>query len=83
MRRRALRVTSAFLHGSHATDSELEAARRAIRELVDGLDAPHADAAIAVGGTARAVAKIVGPRFGAKKLDALADRLARDGRRRA
>ena len=75
----ALRVTSAFLHGQRASASELELARISVQELLDGLDAPRADTAVAIGGTARAVAKVLGPRFGPKKLDALADRLARLG----
>ena len=40
-------------------------------------DAP--DRALAVGGTARAVSKVIGPRFGARKLDELAERIVRDG----
>jgi exopolyphosphatase/guanosine-5'-triphosphate,3'-diphosphate pyrophosphatase len=75
----ALRVTSAFLRGERASASQLDWARRSIRELLDGLDAPRPDTALAIGGTARAVAKILGPRFGPKKLDKLADRLARLG----
>jgi exopolyphosphatase/pppGpp-phosphohydrolase len=43
------------------------------------MEPPHPDAALAVGGTARAVGRIVGARFGAGKLDALADRIATDG----
>jgi exopolyphosphatase / guanosine-5'-triphosphate,3'-diphosphate pyrophosphatase len=75
----ALRVTSAFLRGQRASASELEFARISVQELLDGLDAPRADTAVAIGGTARAVARILGPRFGPKKLDALAERLARLG----
>jgi exopolyphosphatase/guanosine-5'-triphosphate,3'-diphosphate pyrophosphatase len=75
----ALRVTNAFLAANRATRSELEAATRGIRELLDELQTPTPDAAIVVGGTARAVAKLVGPRFGHKKLDALAARLAQLG----
>jgi exopolyphosphatase / guanosine-5'-triphosphate,3'-diphosphate pyrophosphatase len=75
----ALRVTSAFLRGERASASTLDWARTSVRELLDGLDAPRPDTALAIGGTARAVAKILGPRFGPKKLDTLADRLARIG----
>jgi exopolyphosphatase/guanosine-5'-triphosphate,3'-diphosphate pyrophosphatase len=75
----ALQVTSAFLPGKHVSPSQLDLARRSVCELLDGLDAPRPDTALAVGGTARAVAKILGPRFGPKKLDTLADRLARLG----
>ena len=75
----ALRVTSAFLRGERASASQLDRARRSVGELVEGIDGPHPDAALAIGGTARAVAKILGPRFGPKKLDTLAERLARLG----
>jgi exopolyphosphatase/guanosine-5'-triphosphate,3'-diphosphate pyrophosphatase len=75
----ALRVTSALLRGERATVSQLDSARGSVRDLLDGLEAPHPDTALAIGGTARAVAKILGPRFGAKKLDTLADRIARLG----
>jgi exopolyphosphatase/guanosine-5'-triphosphate,3'-diphosphate pyrophosphatase len=75
----ALRVTSAFLHGKRVSSSQLDRARRSVCELLDGLEAPRPDTALAIGGTARAVAKIVGPRFGPKKLDTLAERLARLG----
>jgi exopolyphosphatase / guanosine-5'-triphosphate,3'-diphosphate pyrophosphatase len=75
----ALRVTRALLQTPRPDGSDLEAARGAVGELFEGLDAPRPDAAIAIGGTARAVAKIAGPRFGQKKLDALADQMTRDG----
>ena len=79
----ALRVTSAFLGSGRTSTSQLDSARRSVCELLDELEAPHPDTALAIGGTARAVAKIVGPRFGPKKLDTLADRLARLGAARA
>jgi exopolyphosphatase/pppGpp-phosphohydrolase len=47
--------------------------------LLVGVDPPQPDIALAVGGTARAVAKLVGPRFGARKLDELVSHLVRDG----
>src|SRR5262249_43403312 len=75
----ALRVTSAWLSGTRPGDAEVAAARRGIRELLTDFEPPRPDAALAVGGTARAVAKIVGPRFGGRKLDALTERFAREG----
>ena len=57
----ALRVTSAFLGGERASASQLDCARRSVHELLDGLDAPRPDTTLAIGGTARAVAKILGP----------------------
>jgi exopolyphosphatase / guanosine-5'-triphosphate,3'-diphosphate pyrophosphatase len=75
----ALRVTRALFESPRPDDSDVETARTAIRALFEGLDAPRPDTAIAIGGTARAVAKIVGPRFGQKKLDTLADQIAPAG----
>ena len=75
----ALRVTRTFLRSERRSAREAAAARRGIRELLDGIHPPHPDAALAVGGTARAVAKVVGPRFGVRKLDGLADEIVRRG----
>lgn len=75
----ALRVTSAFFRGKRVSSAELDVARNSVHDLLDGLEAPRPDTAVAIGGTARAVAKLIGPRFGPKKLDALAERLARLG----
>jgi exopolyphosphatase / guanosine-5'-triphosphate,3'-diphosphate pyrophosphatase len=79
----ALGVTSALLSTTSPGRSELSSAHTTVRELFDGLDAPRPDTALVIGGTARAVAKILGPHFGPKKLDALAERLAREGIRSA
>jgi exopolyphosphatase/pppGpp-phosphohydrolase len=75
----ALRVTRTFLRSERPGARELDAARTGIRELLDGIDPTHPDAALVVGGTARAVAKVVGPRFGVRKLDGLADEIVRRG----
>ena len=75
----ALRVARSFFPTRRPRTPELEAGRAAIHELFDGLDGPRPDAMLAVGGTARAVAKIAGRRLGPRKLDALAERIARDG----
>jgi exopolyphosphatase/guanosine-5'-triphosphate,3'-diphosphate pyrophosphatase len=75
----ALRVTRAFLPAERPTARHVASARARISELLDGLDPTHPDEALTVGGTARAVAKVIGPRFGARKLDELAERIAREG----
>jgi exopolyphosphatase/guanosine-5'-triphosphate,3'-diphosphate pyrophosphatase len=71
----ALRVTRAMLPSRRPSERDVATAREKIRELLEGLAPVHADAAFAVGGTARAVAKVVGGRFGPRRLDALADRI--------
>jgi exopolyphosphatase/guanosine-5'-triphosphate,3'-diphosphate pyrophosphatase len=75
----ALRISRGFLSHPRPTRQDVEAARADVRKLLVGMEPPHPDAALAVGGTARAIGRIVGPRFGARKLDALTDRLANEG----
>lgn len=75
----ALRVTRAFLPSERPSAREVRSARRGIRDLLDGVDPYEPDAALAVGGTARALGKVIGARFGARKLDELAARIVRDG----
>jgi len=75
----ALRITRSYLAHPRPTRRDVEVARISVRDLLDVMEPPHPDAALAVGGTARAVGRIVGARFGAGKLDALADRIATDG----
>jgi exopolyphosphatase / guanosine-5'-triphosphate,3'-diphosphate pyrophosphatase len=73
----ALRVTRAFLEEIPAKGSDLGRARSEIARLLDTDSRPPLpDLTLAVGGTAQAVAKILGRRFGTVQLDALADRLA-------
>jgi exopolyphosphatase/pppGpp-phosphohydrolase len=75
----ALRVTRELLPSPRPSKRDLAAAREGVAELFGGLDPPLPDEAFAVGGTARAVAKLIGPRFGARRLDGLATRVFRDG----
>jgi exopolyphosphatase / guanosine-5'-triphosphate,3'-diphosphate pyrophosphatase len=76
----ALRVTRELLPaGRPPSRRDLAAARHDVRERLNGVDPPRPELALAVGGTARAVGRIVGARFSARKLDALAERLVRDG----
>ena len=73
-----LRVTRALLpHRPRKRD--LRAARRGVSELLDGVDPATPDLALAVGGTARAVSRVLGSSYGADELDELADTLVRKG----
>jgi exopolyphosphatase/guanosine-5'-triphosphate,3'-diphosphate pyrophosphatase len=74
----SLRVTRAFL-GSQPSVGEAWAARDAIRGLLAGLEPPHVEHVLAVGGTARAVARLLGKRFDADDLDDLVLRLVVNG----
>ena len=75
----ALRVTRGFLPSRRPSARDVESARAGIQELLEGLDPPPPDVAFAVGGTARAVGRLVGPQFGVRKLDALAETIRRVG----
>jgi len=71
----ALRVTRAFLDGDDRDSSAIDGARVSIARLLTDETPPVPDAALAVGGSARAVSKILGPTFGANQLVDLARRL--------
>ena len=73
----ALRVTRSLLPPDQTTPVSILRARAEIARLLEN-DArpPLPDVTLAVGGTARAVAKALGPRFGAGELDDFAERLA-------
>jgi exopolyphosphatase / guanosine-5'-triphosphate,3'-diphosphate pyrophosphatase len=75
----ALRVTRELLPAERPTASDVARARVALQSLLDGVETSRPELALAVGGTARALAKAVGPRFGSRKLDTLADRIASEG----
>ena len=73
----SLRLTSAHLRDDPPTKTQIATARDAIREAVSGLDAPAPDLALAVGGSARAIAKVLGRRFDADDLDEAVQLLTR------
>jgi len=73
----ALRVTRAYLGSDPPPAARVTDARAAIREQLSTLDPPLPDATLVVGGTARAIGRIVGKRFGVSELDALAATLGR------
>jgi exopolyphosphatase/guanosine-5'-triphosphate,3'-diphosphate pyrophosphatase len=72
----ALRVTRAFLGGDPPGAKKIARAQAEVRTLVGALDPPRADLVLAVGGTARAAGRIIGPRFGVERLEALARTLS-------
>ncbi len=75
----ALRVTRAFLPAERPTKQDVESARLNVHHLLGDLDPPRPDAALAVGGTARAVGRLVGKRFGQVELAKLAKTIVRKG----
>jgi exopolyphosphatase/guanosine-5'-triphosphate,3'-diphosphate pyrophosphatase len=74
----ALRVTRAFLGGDPPPRRRVEHARQEIAALVGQLGPPVPEAALAVGGTARAIGRIVGRSFGVAELAELVERLSTD-----
>jgi exopolyphosphatase/guanosine-5'-triphosphate,3'-diphosphate pyrophosphatase len=72
----SLRVTRAFLGGDPPSPERIATARREIGSLVESFDPPRPDAALAVGGTARAIGRVVGRHFGVDELDELASKLS-------
>jgi exopolyphosphatase / guanosine-5'-triphosphate,3'-diphosphate pyrophosphatase len=71
----ALRVTREYLGGDPPSRKRVSRARDEIRELLAVFQPPCPDTTLVVGGTARAVGRIVGRRFGAAKLDELTEAL--------
>ena len=70
----ALRVTRAYLRGNDPT--RIAAARGEISRLVAVFEPPRPDVALVVGGTARAIARIVGRRLSVDRLEGLVGELA-------
>ena len=65
----SIRLTRQVLRHDPPTRSEVEAARELVRATLGAIVAPPTDAALATGGTARAVAKLVGPSYGAREIE--------------
>jgi exopolyphosphatase/guanosine-5'-triphosphate,3'-diphosphate pyrophosphatase len=65
----ALRLTAARLENDPPSDEELAAAARATHEAFAGIVPPRPHTALVVGGSARAIAKLVGRRLGQRELE--------------
>ncbi|MBA2333232.1 MAG: hypothetical protein H0V94_10640, partial [Actinobacteria bacterium] len=62
----SLRLTASLLHGNPPTRTEVESARASIREAFSGIAPPAPELALATGGSARAIARIVGGAYDAE-----------------
>lgn len=71
----SLRLTAAHLHGDPPTAAELDAVREIVAKQVDALTPPRPELALATGGSARTVAKLVGGPYGPAELDRVVERL--------
>jgi exopolyphosphatase/guanosine-5'-triphosphate,3'-diphosphate pyrophosphatase len=72
----ALRITRTYLGGDPPAPERIAHARRELHVLLEGFDPPRPDLALVVGGTARAVGRIVGKRYDADRLEELTAQLA-------
>ncbi len=79
----SLRLTAATLHTDPPTRAEIELARDVVRDAFAAIQPPQPEVALATGGSARAVAKIVGREYGVEEIErvvpVLAAQPARDG----
>jgi exopolyphosphatase / guanosine-5'-triphosphate,3'-diphosphate pyrophosphatase len=73
----ALRVTNAYLAGNPPQRELVERAREELHELLVPFDPPCPDAALVVGGTARAIGRLIGRRYGLAELEALTETLTK------
>lgn len=64
----ALRLTSRFLHAARPERRDVDAARSSVREAFAGITPPLPSGALVVGGSARALRKVVGPHLGPHEL---------------
>ena len=65
----SLRLTAATLHADPPTRAEIAAARRAVRDAFAAVEPPQPEVALATGGSARAVAQIVGRDYGVEEIE--------------
>ena len=73
----SLRLTRAHLHHDPPTAAEVAGARHAVAAAFDGMTPPAPDLALAVGGSARALAKIAGRRLDPDELERAVKLLSR------
>ena len=72
----SLRLTAATLPSDPPAPSEIDAARAIVHSGLAQLDPPRPELALATGGSARAVARIVGHEYGADDLERVIELLA-------
>lgn len=72
----SLRLTAALLHGDPPGSAEIEAARSAVRDAFEAVAPPRPEIALATGGSARAVARVIGHEYGPDELERVVELLA-------
>ena len=73
----SLRLTQRYIQGDPPSADELEAVAAEVASRFDGFAPPLPRVALAVGGTARGLRRVIGRTLGAKELDRALDRLSR------
>lgn len=73
----SLRLTAALLHGDPPSTAEIATARTEVSSAFAGLAPPQPEIALATGGSARAIARIVGHAYGQRELEQVVRVLAR------
>ncbi|MEI7760197.1 MAG: hypothetical protein WCJ67_05425 [Thermoleophilia bacterium] len=79
----SLRLTRAYLHDDPPTARQIGAARNAVRDALSEVSPPRAGLGVAVGGSARALGKMIGPQLDVDTLDDAVTLLARGPAARA
>ena len=77
----SLRLTASLLHGDPPTAAEIDAARKAVRSGLAELEPPQPEIALATGGSARAVARVIGHEYGPRRARDASSTCLRAGRR--
>lgn len=72
----SLRLTAAILHDDPPTATQIDAARAAVRTGLAELEPPQPEIALATGGSARAVARVIGHDYGPDELERMIEALA-------
>ncbi len=72
----SLRLTLSLLHGDPPPPGRIEAAREVIRQAFAAIGPPKPELALATGGSARAIARVVGGPYGADDLGRLVQSLS-------
>jgi exopolyphosphatase/guanosine-5'-triphosphate,3'-diphosphate pyrophosphatase len=72
----SLRLTASLLRDDPPAAAEIDTARAAVRDGFSELDPPQPELALATGGSARAVARVVGREYGAEELEHVVELLA-------
>lgn len=75
----ALRVTRAFLPDARPSPDLVAEAREDVHRVLADLEPPRPDVTLAVGGTARALGRLLGRRYGGSQLEELAAKLVAEG----